>query len=97
MQFCQLMFFFNFIKIALKRFANNSKQHLFRLWLGAVKEQALTWAKVDQDICRLMAYLWDNELTDLFCWFGTHVQKDVYTFNWNWVDRLLSQVLPFHF
>ena len=96
MQFCQLMFF-NVIKIALKIFANNSKQHLFRLWLGAVKEQALTWTKVDQDICRLMAHIWDNESADLFCWYRTHVEKDVYIFSWNTVDRLLSQVLPFHF
>ena len=25
--------------------------HWFRLWLGAVRQQAITWANVDQDLC----------------------------------------------
>ena len=38
-------------------------QHWFRQWLGAVRQQAITWANVDQDLCRHMASLSHNELT----------------------------------
>ena len=38
-------------------------QHWFRLWLGAVRQQAITWANVDSDHCRHMAPLGHNELT----------------------------------
>ena len=37
-------------------------QHWFRLWFGAVRQQAITWANVDPDICRQMASLGLNEL-----------------------------------
>ena len=40
-----------------------SRQHLFRLWLGAVRQQAITWVNVDQGLCRHMASLSLNELT----------------------------------
>ena len=30
-------------------------QHWFRCWFGAIKQQAITWAKIDPDICRHMA------------------------------------------
>ena len=33
------------------------------LWLGAVRQQAITWARVDQDRCDHMASLGHNELT----------------------------------
>ena len=72
MQICRVMLFI-FIKIALQRFAENCKQHLFGLLLGAVKEQPLTWAKVNPDLCRLMVSARDNELTDRVCWYGTRV------------------------
>ena len=36
-------------------------QHWFRQWLGAVRQQAITWAKVDPDLCRHMASLGANE------------------------------------
>ena len=26
-------------------------QHWFRLWLGAVRQQAITWANIDPDLC----------------------------------------------
>ena len=39
-------------------------QHWFRQWLGAVRQQAITWANVDPDLCRQMASLglnfWDH-------------------------------------
>ena len=34
----------------------------FRYWLGAVRQHAITWAKVDPDLCRQMASLGLNEL-----------------------------------
>ena len=37
-------------------------QHWFRWWLGAVRQQAITWAHVDPDLCRQMASLGLNEL-----------------------------------
>ena len=37
-------------------------QHWFKQWLGAVRQQAITWANVDWDISRHMATLGRNEL-----------------------------------
>ena len=37
-------------------------QHLFRQWLGAVRQQAITCTNVDPDLCRQMASLGLNEL-----------------------------------
>ena len=37
-------------------------QHWFREWLGAVRQQAITWANVDPDLYRKMASLGFNEL-----------------------------------
>ena len=34
----------------------------FMQWLGAVRQQAITWANVDPDLCRQMASLGLNEL-----------------------------------
>ena len=36
-----------------------------KIRLGAVRQQAIAWANVDPDLCRLMASLGLNELTDL--------------------------------
>ena len=38
-------------------------QRWFRYWLGAIRQQAITWANVDQDLCRHMASLGHIELT----------------------------------
>ena len=38
-------------------------QHWFRLWLVAIRQQAITWANVDPDLCRHLASLSLNELT----------------------------------
>ena len=43
-------------------------QHWFRLWRGAIRQQAITWANVDQDPCRHMTSLGHNELTDGQMW-----------------------------
>ena len=37
-------------------------QHWSRWWLGAVRQQAITWTSVDQDLQRHMAWLGPNEL-----------------------------------
>ena len=37
-------------------------QHWFRWWLGAVRQQAITWVNVDPDLCRHMVSLGHNEL-----------------------------------
>ena len=38
-------------------------QHWFRWWLGAIRQQAITWANVDPVFCRHMASLGPNELS----------------------------------
>ena len=43
-------------------------QHWFREWLGAVRQQAITWANVEPDLCRHMASLGHNELNKSFQW-----------------------------
>ena len=45
-------------------------QHWFRYWLGAVRQQAITWANVDPDLCRHMTSLGPNELIiyDMSCY-----------------------------
>ena len=40
-------------------------QHWFRQWLGAVRQQAITWANVDPELCHEMALLGFNELTSI--------------------------------
>ena len=37
-------------------------QHWFRWWLGAIRQQAITWTNVDTDPCRHMVSLGHNEL-----------------------------------
>ena len=37
-------------------------QHWFRWWLGSIRQQANTWANVDQDLCNHMVSLGHNEL-----------------------------------
>ena len=37
-------------------------EHWFRWWLGAVRQQAMTWTSVDQDLQRHMASLSPNEV-----------------------------------
>ena len=34
-----------------------TSQHWFRLWLGTVRNRAITWANVDPELCRRMASL----------------------------------------
>ena len=44
----------------------DDKSTLVQVWLGAVRQQAITWAIVDPDLCRHMASLGHNELNSWF-------------------------------
>ena len=61
-------------------------QHWFRLWLGAVRQQAITWAHVDPDLCRQMASLGLNELNK-DGYLGSHV---------GWLDTVNQEDYPLH-
>ena len=39
-------------------------QHWFRYWLGAVRQQAITWDNVDEGLCRHIVSLGHNGLTN---------------------------------
>ena len=54
-------------------------QHLFREWLDAVREQAITWANVDPDLCSHLASLGPNELMRPgLSWYYKQQRQDVY-------------------
>ena len=42
----------------------NQHRSRFRWWLGAVRQQAITWANVDEDLCHHKASLGHYELTN---------------------------------
>ena len=49
-------------------------QHWFRWWLGGVRQQAITWASVDPDICSHMASLGPNMLINAAVqWMYSHM------------------------
>ena len=57
-------------------------QHWFRSWLGAVRQQAISWANVDPDLCRHMLSLGPNESSSRWqvtqhirCW-GWNIPRD---------------------
>ena len=41
-------------------------QHLSMYWFGAIRQQAITWANADPDLCRNMASL--GRIVDRRCW-----------------------------
>ena len=53
-------------------------QHWFRWWLGAVRQQAITWANVDLVPCRHMASPGHNELIYVLY---TYIQTDMLSSN----------------
>ena len=57
-------------------------QHWFRLWLGAVRQQAITWANVDPDLCRHMVLLGQDELRNHQNTFISHFTP----WHWNVAD-----------
>ena len=49
-------------EIALRWLLLDLNDDEFKLWLGAVRQQAITRANVDPDLCRHMAWVGHNEL-----------------------------------
>ena len=45
-----------------------TSQHWFGYWLGAVRQQSITWANIDTDLCHHMASLSHNELNQQWIW-----------------------------
>ena len=43
-----------------------TSQHKFRQWLGAFRQQTITWANVDPDLCHHMVSLGHHELTRIW-------------------------------
>ena len=41
-------------------------QHWVRLWLGAIRQQAISWANIDTDFCHRIASLGHNDLNTMF-------------------------------
>ena len=60
-------------------------QHRFRWWLGAVRQQAITWANVDPYLCRHMASLGHNELTINF------INQQELRGTWNWAPNITQE------
>ena len=59
-------------------------QHWFREWLGAVRQQAITWANVDPYMCQHMASPGHNELnldpeTNSFFFFNSNLSFSMLT------------------
>ena len=63
-------------------------QHWFRQWLGAIRQQAITWANVDLDPCRHMTSLGHNELKQNMSW------RHVNSFPWHWKTARLPGHMP---
>ena len=51
----------------------------FRQWLGAVRQQAITWTSVDQDLQRHMASLGPNELKNKNVFWSCQGDSQVWT------------------
>ena len=47
-------------------------QHWFRQWLGALRQQAITWTNVDPDLCHHMLSPGHNELRPYFRYRNLH-------------------------
>ena len=52
-------------EIALRWLSLDLTDGKFREWLGAIRQQAITWANVDPDLCRHMASLGPSELSSV--------------------------------
>ena len=66
-------------------------QHWFRYWLGAVRQQAITWTNVDPDLSRHMASLGHNELKAIELNFDYYHYSAVT--HVIWITRLFVQQL----
>ena len=63
-------------------------QHWFRQWLGAVRQQAITWANVDPDLCRQMASLGLGMLAH-FSYTELLVSSAIYVRVTHWYERII--------
>ena len=79
-------------------------QHWFRYWLGAVRQQAITRANVDPDLCRHMTSLSHNELTEIHMSYLTMTimvaslalrQMFGHTITWGGVSKPTSTIALF--
>ena len=73
-----------------------SSQHWFRLWLGAVRQQAITWTNVDQVLWCHMPSLGHNELR--FFYYVIHWTKQHHiltTCVWIWITLLFHLNIMF--
>ena len=65
----------------LSAIMNNGSFYWHCQWLGAVRQQAITWASVDLDPCRHMTSLGHNQLSEISIWVSNNVHC-MYLFNY---------------
>ena len=66
-------------------------QHWFRYWLGAVRQQAINWANVDPDLCRLIASLSLNDFIFVGKMLGKVLKKTSHYLNQYWFISNMTQ------
>ena len=71
-------------------------QHWFRKWLGAIRQQAITWANVDPDLCRHVVSLGHNELMPFNGWLLHHTKLNpiVEKYTWLMVEDVITVIHP---
>ena len=58
-------------------------QHWFRYWLGADRQQAITWGNVDPDLCHRSELLGHNELRQERIYSGPYCCLETLNSDWN--------------
>ena len=53
-------------------------EHWRRYWLGAARQQAITWANDEPDLSHHMASHGHNELTIIPAWISNHIPSQVW-------------------
>ena len=66
---------------------SHRSQHWYRWWLGAVRQQAVTWTNVDTDLCHHMVSQGHNELS-------VHILRPV--LGLPFANRWVSTLVPGH-
>ena len=61
-------------------------QHWFRLWLDAIRQQAITWANVDQILCRHMMSLGHSVLSAIISFVSILIKNDHVMIRYNCVQ-----------
>ena len=76
-------------------------QHWLRSWLGAIRQQAITWANIDPDLCCHMAWLGHNEFIPymLYCCgilsFDIFIMAKILQNGWNFIIQFQMHFLEF--